>query len=118
MKIRPEIEVFDDAEYCNIDDDNCCDRLIYQEFNFNRPYCPVYLVNLQDKTTEETDAWNYTIIKKFKCDQCKADYLKAQRPERFLGQYKGKDIFVIADDESALDEFIEYSKTLRCVAKS
>lgn len=83
MKIRPEIEIFDDPDICFVDEDNCCGQLIFQEFNLNMPYCPIYKENL-------SIFWGKEPVQYGKCDQCKADYLRAKRDARIALRYKRK----------------------------
>ena len=79
MKIRPEIEVFDDAEKC--EDQLTSGICSYPVVKNKKSYCSLYLEYIESKVG---------II--LKCDQCKADYLKAKRKEPtdqiFIGPYR------------------------------
>lgn len=101
MKTRPEIEVFDDAEYCNSKKNSLgCDFL-------NSDWCNLYVCELDTKYSNNIELAS-------KCDQCKADYAKAEKEvkEVWLGKWAGTDIFARADNAEHLKEFSEYVSKL------
>lgn len=67
MKIKPEIDVFENAEFCD-DDKTVCSFLAD---NDGKTFCSLFKEFLEASFLLNID----------KCDQCKADYLKAKREE-------------------------------------
>ena len=66
MKIRPDIEIFTDPNYCeNRNQKSYCE---YLTCNTGKTFCAVYKEFLEGTTV-------------IKCDQCKADYLRAKKEE-------------------------------------
>jgi len=74
MKTRPEIEVFGDLEFCDYRDPKtrrnwkCCGH-----FDSEYGQCWVYL----DEGEPVKIEFDENTCRNIKCDQCKADYLKA-----------------------------------------
>lgn len=69
MKIRPEVEVFPDAEYCD-GPFLGCHYLKSPECHDDVYSCQLFKDDLENDP-----------LRVIKCDQCKADYLKAKRDE-------------------------------------
>ena len=67
MKIRPEIEVFSDAEYCESTEHGI--ECQFAGVLDKKSYCVLFGDFLEIKPCLS------------KCDQCKVDYLKAKREE-------------------------------------
>lgn len=77
MKIKPEVEILDDPEFCeNIEGDIVC---TYVGMKQGKTHCLLFFEYLEG-------------YKKKKCDQCEADYLRAKREEPTdmitIGAYK------------------------------
>lgn len=93
MKIRPDVEVHPHKEYCEDPmTSGICDYPIVKD---KKSFCSLYL--------EYIESEDGVILK---CDQCKADYLKAQREEhkKFAGKFYGNDVFICMENENRLDE--------------
>lgn len=72
MKIKPEVEIFDDPEYCATPTEYC-PELYRIDWVF---WCHQYAKHGEGKTSlsEDEEKLNLPV----KCDQCKADFLKAK----------------------------------------
>ena len=67
MKITVEIDVFDDPEYCEINE-NECDKLINRYARGIKTRCSIFNERL------DFHGWRH-----LKCDECKKAYSEAQR---------------------------------------
>jgi hypothetical protein len=79
IKIQREKEIWDDENYCSVNDDDHCPHLAYRNGNQHFPQCLEFRTRLKDETTDEVDQWEYRIVKPIKCDECKKAWQSAKR---------------------------------------
>lgn len=77
MKTRPEIEVFDDAEYCHNQRRQCA------YFDDDRDECQAYRGNDGKPVSLDDEEWTFPhfYYRAIKCNQCKADYQTALKKQ-------------------------------------